>query len=148
MNNKRLCSKLQDKMSAELDKYRDWLVQQPPEEILKHTYEFTSKADIVLLLDSAELSSKQLTALLWSSTPLDDAYRVFRNVDDTIGTVRACLEDRADTVLKLQQEIQRRKQREKQRNTPQKKSVMERLQEKTAEPSQPRHTPAKGADAR
>lgn len=140
MNNKKLCSALQDKMLAELEKYQDWLLRQPPAKILKHAYEFTTKADIVMLLDSTELSNKQLTALLSSSTPLEDVYEVFRNVDDTISTVQASLEDRADTVLKLQQE--------KQRDAPQKKSVMQRLQEKTSESSLPKHTPAKGADAR
>lgn len=29
---------LYDKMKAEQDKYRDWLLSQPPEEILNHTY--------------------------------------------------------------------------------------------------------------
>lgn len=32
---------LYDKMKAEQDKYRDWLLSQPPEEILNHTYEYT-----------------------------------------------------------------------------------------------------------
>ena len=30
---------LYEKMAAEQDKFRDWLKSQPPEEILKHTYE-------------------------------------------------------------------------------------------------------------
>lgn len=141
MNNKRLCSALQDKMSAELDKYRDWLLQQPPKEILEHTHEYTVKGNIVLLLDNAELSGRQLTALLSSPIPLDDVYKVFRNMDTGLmDTIQTCLEDRADTVLKLQ--------REKQRDAPQKKSVMERLQEKASETSPAKHTPAKGSDAR
>ena len=32
---------LYEKMAAEQDKFRDWLKSQPPEEILKHTYEYT-----------------------------------------------------------------------------------------------------------
>lgn len=141
MNNEKKLLALQDKMSAELDKYREWLVQQPPKEILEHTHEYTVKENIVLLLDDAELSGRQITALLSSPIPLDDVYKVFRNMDTGLmDTIQMCLEDRADTMLKLQ--------REKQRNTPQKKSVMERLQEKTSESSPPKHTPAKGADAR
>lgn len=34
---------LYDKMKAEQDKYRDWLLSQPPEEILNHTYEYSVK---------------------------------------------------------------------------------------------------------
>ena len=41
---------LYDKMKAEQDKYRDWLLNQPPEEILNHTYEYTMREDIVCLL--------------------------------------------------------------------------------------------------
>lgn len=39
---------LYDKMKAEQDKYRDWLLSQPPEEILNHTYEYTMREDIVM----------------------------------------------------------------------------------------------------
>lgn len=141
MNNQKKLRALQDKMSAELDKYRDWLLQQPPKEILEHTHEYTVKGNIVLLLDNAELSGRQLTALLSSTVPLDDVYKVFRNMDTGLmDTIQTCLEDRADTVLRLQ--------REKQRDAPQKKSVMERLQEKASETSPAKRTPAKGSDAR
>ena len=34
---------LYEKMAAEQDKFRDWLKSQPPEEILKHTYEYRSE---------------------------------------------------------------------------------------------------------
>lgn len=39
-------SLLYDKMKAEQDKYRDWLLSQPPEEILNHTYEYTMREDM------------------------------------------------------------------------------------------------------
>ena len=41
---------LYDKMKAEQDKYRDWLLNQPPEEILNHTYEYTMREDIVMCM--------------------------------------------------------------------------------------------------
>lgn len=37
MNNERLNTALYKKMFAEQEKYRDWLLSQPPEEILNHT---------------------------------------------------------------------------------------------------------------
>ena len=37
---------LYEKMAAEQDKFRDWLKSQPPEEILKHTYEYTVREDV------------------------------------------------------------------------------------------------------
>ena len=33
-------ARLYEKMKAEQDKYRDWLLHQEPSEILSHTYEF------------------------------------------------------------------------------------------------------------
>ena len=42
MNTNDLNTALYEKMTAEQDKFRDWLKSQPPEEILHHTYEYTS----------------------------------------------------------------------------------------------------------
>ena len=47
-------ARLYEKMNAEQDKYRDWLVRQEPQEpseILKHTYECTMREDIVMCMD-------------------------------------------------------------------------------------------------
>ena len=40
MNEKDCSALLYDKMKVEQDKYRDWLLSRPPEEILNHTYEY------------------------------------------------------------------------------------------------------------
>ena len=37
-----------EKMAAEQDKYRDWLDNQPPEEILHNTYEYTVREEMVM----------------------------------------------------------------------------------------------------
>ena len=44
-------ARLYEKMKAEQDKYRDWLLQQEPAEILNHTYEYTMREDIVMFMD-------------------------------------------------------------------------------------------------
>ena len=41
-------ARLYEKMKAEQDKYRDWLLHQEPSEILNHTYEYTMRVDIVM----------------------------------------------------------------------------------------------------
>ena len=41
-------ARLYEKMKAEQDKYRDWLVHQEPSEILNHTYEYTMREDVVM----------------------------------------------------------------------------------------------------
>lgn len=51
MNNQELNTALYEKMFAEQDTYRKWLLTQPPEEILNHTYEYTIREDILLSLE-------------------------------------------------------------------------------------------------
>lgn len=141
MKNEQMLHALQDKMSEELDALEGWLLKQSPKEILEHTFEYTTKSDIVLLVEEADLSDKQLRALLSSSAPLEDVYKKFRNIDTGLmDTLQTCLEDWADTLLKLQ--------REKQRDTPEKKSVADRLRQKPPAPSGPEHPPMKGGGAR
>ena len=48
MNETDYNARLYEKMKAEQDKYRDWLVRQEPSEILNHNYEYTMREDIVL----------------------------------------------------------------------------------------------------
>ena len=70
---------LYDKMKDEQDKYRDWLLSQPPEEILNHTYEYTMREDIVVCMEELELSPKQANALLRSPCPLKRGQTMYSN---------------------------------------------------------------------
>ena len=104
---------LYDKMKAEQDKYRDWLLSQPPEEILNHTYEYTMREDIVMCMEEMELSPKQAKALLRSPCPLDDVYKEFRDREvEHMDTIRDSIEThklktiRAD-MLMLQYQLER-----------------------------------------
>lgn len=72
---------LHKKMQAEQDNYRAWLLHQPAEEILNHTYEYTAREDILIFIGKVELTQKQAKALLSSSCPLDDVYERFKAVD-------------------------------------------------------------------
>ena len=46
MTNAELNKVLYQKMFAEQETYREWLLSQPSEEILNHTYEYTVREDI------------------------------------------------------------------------------------------------------
>ena len=48
MSEKEYNARLEEKMKAEQDKYRDRLLHQEPSEILNHTYEYTMREDIVM----------------------------------------------------------------------------------------------------
>ena len=49
MTNEELNTALYKKVFAEQEKYREWLLSQPPDEILNHCYEYTVREDIVRL---------------------------------------------------------------------------------------------------
>ena len=48
MNETDYNARLYEKMKAEQDKYRGWLLHRKPSEILNHTYEYTMREDIVM----------------------------------------------------------------------------------------------------
>ena len=51
MTNEELNTALYQKMFAEQEQYKQWLLTQPPDEILHHCYEFVVREDIVLALE-------------------------------------------------------------------------------------------------
>ena len=77
MTNEELNTALYKKVFAEQEKYREWLLSQPPNEILNHCYEYTVREDIVLALEEYDLSDKQCKALLKSPSPLADVFKDF-----------------------------------------------------------------------
>ena len=62
MGNEDLSAVLLEKFSAEQDKYREWLLSQPPEEILNHTYEYTVREDILCTVENGEFPEKMVAA--------------------------------------------------------------------------------------
>jgi len=59
MTNEELNTALYEKMFAEQEKYRNWLLAQPPEEILNHTYEYTVREDILMSMEFHDLPEQQ-----------------------------------------------------------------------------------------
>lgn len=76
MTNEELNTALYEKMFAEQEKYRAWLLSQPPEEILNHTYEYTMREDILLSLEYHDLPDAQARAMLKSPAPLQMYLRI------------------------------------------------------------------------
>ena len=98
---------LTDKMTAEFNSYRDWLLTQPPEEILNHAYGYSTKQDIVLNVADADLSPAQIETLLRSSCPLEDVYHDCTHLDNTERNYALCqiVEQRADIEMEKQRGI-------------------------------------------
>ena len=106
MEGKDLNTQLFEKMNAEQGKFRDWLLTQSPEEILRNTYQYTVKEDILFSFDSLELTDEQAAALLSSPAPLDDVYKEFlKRETGYMDVIRDCVEERAKEVIKTREEL-------------------------------------------
>ena len=93
------------KMRQEQDKYCEWLTAQPPEEILRHAYEYSVREDIIMETEEMNLTPAQVRALLKSPAPLADVYKDFSKLEtDYMSIVAQCIEDRADDLLKKEQQ--------------------------------------------
>lgn len=108
MTNEELNTALYKKMYAEQEEYEKWLLAQPPEEILKHAYEFTVRQDILLSLEYHDLTDAQASALLKSPGPLGDIFKEFESREtDYMDTVFESMVSRADAMVE-KEEKQRR----------------------------------------
>ena len=102
-----LSSKLYEKMSAEQDKFRAWLMDQPPADILLHAVEYAVREDILMEIGALELPDDQARALLASPDAMADIYKTFSKMSDTghMDVVRECIEERA-AALSMEQAVQ------------------------------------------
>ena len=114
MTSEELNTALYQKMFAEQEQFKAWLLTQPPEEILNHTYEYTVREDILITLENNDLYDEQAEALLRSESPLADVYKEFsKRETDYMDVVLDSLETCADAEIAREQ-----KRREELRNTP------------------------------
>lgn len=108
MTNEKLNTALYEKMFAEQETYRAWLLSQPPEEILNHTYEYTCREDILLSLEYHNLTDAQAKALLKSLSPLSDIFKDWEKketgyMDDIWQTVEGRAQAEAQKQVKKEQ---------------------------------------------
>lgn len=107
-----LTTRLYEKMEAEQKQYREWLLTQPPDEILNHTYEYTMRQDILMAMEEMDLSDKQARALLKSPCPLADVYEHYRNQEHGhMEQIRSAVESRANKVMREEFIASRRAER-------------------------------------
>lgn len=92
---------LYQKMYAEQEHYRDWLLSQPPEEIINHCYECTVRQDILFSMEEHDISEKQCLALLKLENPVADIFKDFeKRESDYMDTIRDTIECRANDILR------------------------------------------------
>ncbi len=94
-------AQLYEKMLAEQEKYKSWLMSQPPEEILSHAYEYSVREDILFAVEYTEFTEAQAKALLASPCPLDDIYCAREKRESTLmEEIISLIEDRADSLIR------------------------------------------------
>ena len=112
MNSEDYMSQLYDKMEAEQQAYREWLLSQPPSEIINHCYEYTIREDILITVENEDFTPQQARALLKSPSPLADVLEVFREMEtDHMDNIRSAIEDRAKSVIAAEKAKAARKDR-------------------------------------
>lgn len=105
MTNEELNTALYEKMFAEQEQYREWLLGQPPEEILNYTYEYTVREDILMSLEYHDLSDSQAQALMLSPSPLADVFKEWENREtDYMDNIWDTIQGRANEVAAQQEQ--------------------------------------------
>lgn len=74
MTNAMLNTQLYQKMYAEQEQYKAYLLTLPPAEILDHASEYICRENILMAMENNDLDNVRAKALLRSSTPLTDIY--------------------------------------------------------------------------
>ena len=90
-----LNSELYQKMFAEQEKYKTWLLSLSPEEMLDHAHEYACREDILRSLKDNDLICGRAKALLESPRPLADVFKdwekreAHRHMDEIWETIEA-----------------------------------------------------------
>lgn len=101
MTTEELNTALYQKMFEEQERFREWLLSQPPEEIINHFYDYTIREDILLSLEYNDLTDKQCRALLKSSTPLSDLFHEFEKREtDHMANILDTVESHANAIIR------------------------------------------------
>ena len=102
-----LKEQLIEKMEAEFEHFRSWLLEQPPEEILDLAYDYLTKQDILMNLEDTDLSPAQIETMLRSPCPLEDVLRDCFHIDqsDYNYTLKVLIDQRADMEMEKQRGI-------------------------------------------
>ena len=99
MTNEQWNTTLYKQMFTEQEQFRDWLLAQPPQEILNQAYEYVMREDILLSLEYNDLTDAQAAALLASPSPLADVYAEFDKLESShMEEIWSCIESRADAL--------------------------------------------------
>lgn len=108
MTNEELNTKVYEKLFAEQEDFKGWLLTQSPEEILKHAYEYVIREDIVIEMEFHDLTDAEAKALLADEKPLQSIYNIYEDLEGGhMDEIRDCIESRAKNCIEEQREALR-----------------------------------------
>ena len=90
---------LLDKARKEQDSYIEQMKAKPPDKIIQKAYEITMRDDILVSLEYANLSDKQLSALLKTDYPVSACFNEWQDRDCSY------MEDLSDTVSQYAEKL-------------------------------------------
>lgn len=96
MTNAMINTQLYQKMYAEQEQYKAYLLNLTPAQILDHANEYICRENILMAMENNDSSNARAKALLKSSTPLSDIYKKYaswehgRQQEEIWNTVEAC----------------------------------------------------------
>ena len=91
---------LYEKLFSEQEKYRAWLLEQTPAEILNHAYEYTVREDIILTLEYHDVDDDQSRVLLAQENLLGELFDAFEHRETNyMDVVSGTVYDLANTLL-------------------------------------------------
>lgn len=95
-----------EKMTAEQDQFREWLLAQPPEKILMRAYEYAIREDLLMAMENVVLKRGQAASLLAVHPLMDNLFQAYEHLETGhMETVRNCLERYAGDLLRSQKEL-------------------------------------------
>ncbi len=101
MTSEELNTRLYEKMFAEQEVYRRWLLSQSPEETLNHAYEYVMREDILLSVEDNDLSDRQCRVLLRSPSPLADIFKDWEKRETGhMEDIRETIESHANKIIR------------------------------------------------
>ena len=93
--------KLYDRLNTEQEKYVEWLLSQPRIEIMRQSYEFAMREDILMIFENAEIEPEHAQALFDKGTTLADLFHEFEDLETNhMQTIRDMIEGRAKNIIR------------------------------------------------
>lgn len=104
MTNEELNTALYKKLFAEQEAYKEWLLEQSPQEILQNAYEHVTREDILLYLEYNDLPNRYAMALLNMDKPLAVVFATVEHTEsEYMEHIGSCIRQCAYDALQEQQ---------------------------------------------